>query len=94
VPHDVTVSYERYTIGFQFVTGAQAMSLQLAAASCIYIHYALQKEEKQQWRWQTQLYASRYMYKGSSILEDLNFQSVSGLYKNVTRMSYSDFLSF
>ena len=31
------------------------------------------------------------MYSGSSLLADLNFQSVSGLYKNFIRMSPSEF---
>ena len=31
------------------------------------------------------------MYSGSSLLADLNFQSDSGLYKNFTRMSRSEF---
>jgi hypothetical protein len=31
------------------------------------------------------------MYNGSSLLTDWNFQSVSGLYKNFTRMSPSEF---
>jgi len=31
------------------------------------------------------------VYSGSSLLADLNFQSVSGLYKNFTRMSPSEF---
>ena len=31
------------------------------------------------------------MYSGSRLLADLNFQSVSGLYKNFTRMSPSEF---
>jgi hypothetical protein len=31
------------------------------------------------------------VYGGSSLLADLNFQSVSGLYKNFTRMSPSEF---
>ena len=31
------------------------------------------------------------MYSGSSLLADLNFQQVSGLYKNFTRMSPSEF---
>ena len=67
------------------------MSLQLAAASYIYIHYALKKKRKE-WRWwQTQLYTSREVYSGSSLLADWNFQSVSWLYKNFTRMSPSEF---
>jgi hypothetical protein len=67
------------------------MPLQLAGASYIYIHYALKKKRKG-WRWwQRQLYTSREVYSGSSLLADLNFQSVSGLYKNFTRMSPSEF---
>jgi hypothetical protein len=31
------------------------------------------------------------VYSGSSLLADLNFHSVSGLYKNFTRMSPSEF---
>ena len=65
------------------------MSLQLAAASYIYIHYALKKKRKERRWWQTQLYTSREVY--SSLLADSNFQSVSGLYKNFTRMSPSEF---
>ena len=34
------------------------------------------------------------MYSGSSLLADLNFQPVSGLYKNFTRMSPSEFEFF
>ena len=65
------------------------MSLQLAVASYIYIHYALKKKE---WRWwQRQLYTSREVYSGSSLLPDWNFQSVSGLHKNFIRMSPSEF---
>jgi hypothetical protein len=43
VPDGLTVSCERYTLVFHFVTGARAMSLQLAAASYIYIHNALKR---------------------------------------------------
>jgi len=67
------------------------MSLQLAAASYIYIHYALKKKRKERRWWQTQLYASREVYSCSSVLADLNFQSVSGLNKNFTRMSPREF---
>jgi len=34
---------------------------------------------------------SRQVYSGSSLLADWNFLSVSGLYKNFTRMSPSEF---
>jgi hypothetical protein len=64
-----------------------AMSLQLAAASYIYTHYA---EKKRQW-WRTQLYSSRQVYSASSLFADLNYQSVSGLYNNFTRMSPTEF---
>jgi len=67
------------------------MFLQLAAASYIYIHYALKKRRKERRWWQTQLYTSREVYSDSSLLADLNFQSVSELYKNFTRMSPSEF---
>jgi len=49
------------------------MSLQLAAASYIYIHYALKKKRKERPWWQRQLYASREVYNGSCLLADLNF---------------------
>jgi hypothetical protein len=67
------------------------MSLQLAAASYIYIHYALKKKRKERRWWQRQLYTSREVFSGSSLLADLNFQSVSGLYNNFARMSHSEF---
>ena len=67
------------------------MSLQLAAASYTYIHYTLKKNIKEQRWWQMQLYTSREAYSGSSLLADLNFQSVSGLYKNFTKMSPIEF---
>ena len=67
------------------------MSLQLAAALYIYIHYALKRKRKERQWWQTQLYTIREVYSGSSLLADLNFQSVSGLYKNFSRMSSSEF---
>jgi hypothetical protein len=38
VPHGVALSCERTSGGSQFVSGARAMSLRLAAASYIYIH--------------------------------------------------------
>ena len=67
------------------------MSLQLAAASCIYIHYALKKKRKEWPWWQRQLYTSREVFSGSRLLADLNFQSVSGLYKDFTRMFPGEF---
>ena len=70
------------------------MSLQLAAASCIYIYYALKKRRKESEWWKRQLYTSRDMYSGSSLLADVSFQSVSGLFKNFARMSPSEFKFF
>ena len=67
------------------------MSLQLAVASCLYIHYILKKKRKEQRWWQRQLYTSRVGYSSSSLLVDLNFQSTSGLCKNFTRMSLGEF---
>jgi len=51
----------------------------------------LKKKRKERQWWQRQLYTSREVYSGSSLLAGLNFQSVSGLYKNFTRMSHSEF---
>ena len=71
------------------------MSLQLAAALYIYmlVHYALNKKEKRVdgGGKGNCTYTSREVYSGSSLLADLNLQLVSGLYKNFTRMSPSEF---
>jgi hypothetical protein len=67
------------------------MSSQLAAASYIYIYYALKTKRKERRWWQRQLYTSKEVYSASSLLADLNFLSVSGLYKNFTGMSPSEF---
>ena len=67
------------------------MSLQLAAASYIYTYHTLKKKRKEWQWWQRQLYTSREVYSSSSLLADLNFLSVSGLCKNFTRMSPSEF---
>ena len=69
------------------------MSLQLAMDLYIYvyIYYALKKKRKERRWWQRQLYTSRKVYRGWSLPADLNFQSVSGLCKNFTRMSPSEF---
>jgi len=71
------------------------MSLQLVAALYIYIpvHYALNNKEKRAdgGGKGNCTYTSREVYSGSSLLADLNFQLVSGLYKNFTRMSPSEF---
>jgi len=67
------------------------MSLQLTAASYIYIHYTLKKRRKERPWWQRQLYTKREVYSGPSLLAELNFQPVGGLYKNFTRMSPSEF---
>jgi hypothetical protein len=89
VPHGVTVSCECYTAGFPVCCGCPS---DVFAASSGFVHlYTLRFKEKE-WRWwQRQLYSSREVYSGSSLLADLNFQSVSELYKNFTRMSPSEF---
>lgn len=68
----------------------------IAALAYIYIyyHYITIKKKKirkaRRW-WMAKLYASREQYSGSNLLADLNFQHVSGLYKNFTRMHSTDF---
>jgi hypothetical protein len=52
----------------------------------IYITLKTKNKRQRLW-WKTQLNSSREVYSGSSLLADLNFQPVSGLYKNFTRMS-------
>ena len=49
VPHGVTVSCERYTVGFPVSYGSPSDVFVLAAASYIYIHYAL-KRSGRRWR--------------------------------------------
>jgi hypothetical protein len=93
VPHGVTVSCERYTLVFPVCYGSP---IDVFAASTGFVHlYTLrfkekEREKKRRW-WQRQLYTSREVYSGSSMLADLNFQSVSGLCKNLTRTSPSEF---
>jgi len=65
------------------------MSLQLAVASYVYIHYALKKKSCGGGKGN---YTIRELYSGSSLLTDWNVQPVSGLYKNFTRMSPSEFV--
>lgn len=72
-----------------------ALQLQLATASYIVIHYQILKKKTRRksprW-WVSKLYQSRKIYSGSSLLADLKFQHISGLYKNFTRMHpISDF---
>jgi hypothetical protein len=91
VLHGVTVSCERYTLGFPVCYGSPS---DVFAASSGFVHlYTLRFKEKEielRW-WQRQLYTSREVYNGSSLLADLNFQSVSWLYKDFTGMSPSEF---
>ena len=89
VPHGITVSCERYNTGFPVCYGSPS---DVFAASIGFVHlYALRFKEKERRWWQRQLYTSREVYSGSSLLADLNFQSVGGLYKNFTRTSRSEF---
>jgi hypothetical protein len=75
VPHGVTVSCERYTLGFAVCYGSP--SDVFAAGSGFVPEYTLRFKERR-W-WQRQLYTSREVYSGSNLLTDLNFQSISGL---------------
>ncbi|PNF16668.1 hypothetical protein B7P43_G06003 [Cryptotermes secundus] len=62
-------------------------NLTVAAAAYIYLHYAIKgRRTKSRRLWISPIYASRKVYNGSNLLADLNFQSVSGMYKNFTRM--------
>jgi hypothetical protein len=91
VPHGVTVTCERYTMGFPVCYGNPS---DVFAASRGFVHlYTLRFKEKEK---KVAVVAkatvhSRKVHSGSSLLADWNFQSVSGLYKNFTRMSPSEF---
>jgi hypothetical protein len=92
VPDGVTVSCERYTLGFPVCYGSLSDVFATSSGFVhIYIYYALKKKRKERQWWQRQLYTSSEVYSGSSLLADLNFKSVSGLYKNFTRMTPREF---
>jgi hypothetical protein len=58
----------------------------------IYIHHTIVKNKKRKsprW-WMSQLYQSWQIYSGSSLMADLKFEHISGLYKNFTRMHPTD----
>jgi len=56
VPHGVTISCKRYTVGFPVCYGSPSDVFALAAASYIYIHYALKKKRKEWWWWHVTLH--------------------------------------
>ena len=68
--------------------------MEVAATAYIFMHYFVKKNKKRRverrW-WQTKLYTVRKAYSGRQLLQDLKFQAISGLYKNFTRMSPTDF---
>jgi hypothetical protein len=68
------------------------MSLQLAAAAYIYIHYA---EKKIQGKTAAMVAKATVLKQGSvkcfKFISTIELQSVNGLYKNVTRMSPTEF---
>ncbi len=66
--------------------------MDVAAAAYILMHYIIHKKKKNSRRWwQLRLHEQRAEYGGRNLLRDLKFQSVSGIYKNFTRMSPTDF---
>jgi hypothetical protein len=66
------------------------MDVEVAAAAYICMHYACKKKRRQRRWWQTHLYTCRTADGGSNLLADIKFQTVSGHYKNFTRMSPTD----
>lgn len=64
--------------------------MEVAAAAYIVMDYLVKNKRKKDRRWwQLQLYSNRS--HADNLLCDLKYQSVSGLYKNFTRMSPVDF---
>jgi hypothetical protein len=92
VPQGVTVSSKRYTRRFPVCYGCPSDVVFAASSGFVHLYtlHFKEREKKRRW-WKRQLYTSREVYSGSSLLAHLNFQSVSGLYKNFTRMSPSEF---
>jgi hypothetical protein len=69
-----------------------SLQLQFAAASYIFIHYALKKKAQNVTEMvDEKCFCQQRKSWGSSLLRDLKLQSVSGQYKNVTRMSPIEF---
>lgn len=70
----------------------QWLNLKVVAAAYIYLHCAIKERSKKSRRLLiSPIYASGEVYSESHLLADLNFQSVSGMYKNFIRMHASDF---
>ena len=70
------------------------VTMDVAAAAYIVMDHLVRggKNEKKKRRfWQQHLYTQRPENGGNSLLRDLKFQEISGLYKNFTRMSPTDF---
>ena len=87
MPQGVRVTCERYIVGFPVCHGSPS-DVFAARNSFIQLYMLRFKEKEKRGRcWQRQLHTR----SGSSLLADLNFQSVSGLFKNFTRMSPSEF---
>ena len=91
MPHGIRVSCECDTMGLPVCYGSAS---EVFAASSSFTHfYTLRfkkKRKERQW-WQAQLYTDREVYCGPSLLAELNFQSVSGLYENFSGMTPSEF---
>ncbi|XP_074039919.1 uncharacterized protein [Leptinotarsa decemlineata] len=67
-------------------------SIIIASAAYIVMHSCIRKKNKRDKRWWVkQLYKSREIYSGSTLLEDLKFQEISGQFQNFVRMSSQDF---
>lgn len=73
-----------------FVLQQEVVEMEVAAAAYIVMDYLVKNKRKKDRRWwQLQLYSNRS--HADNLLCDLKYQSVSGLYKNFTRMSPVDF---
>jgi len=93
VPHGVTVSWERYTVGFPVCYGSPSNVL-AASSDFVHLHTLRSKEKEKRSTLVTKDTLHKkgnVLYSGSVLLADLNFQAVSGLNKNFTRMSPSEF---
>jgi len=69
-------------------------NLQVSCAAFILMHSILkkrkQKRKERRW-WQTNIFKSRNIYSGSTLINDLRSQEISGQFNNFIRMSSIDF---
>ncbi|XP_022182210.1 uncharacterized protein LOC111042026 [Myzus persicae] len=79
---------------FTSICRVKISNLQVSCAAFILMHSVLknrkQKRKERRW-WQTNIFKSRNIYCGSTLINDLRSQEISGQFNNFIRMSSIDF---